>query len=91
MIACGTPAKAHFSRVFQKDDCVMATKESIVASHFGKNATNEFVEIALLVPTSRVEALLDLSRRRQQSVAQILRSMIDRTLDASEQSQVATT
>jgi hypothetical protein len=67
----------------------MAAKESIVASHFGKNATDEFVEISLLVPTSRVEALLDLSRRSHQSVAQILRSLIDRALDASEQGQVA--
>jgi hypothetical protein len=67
----------------------MAAKESIVASHFGKNATDEFVEIALLVPTSRVEALIDLSRRRHQSVAQILRSLIDSALDSAELGQVA--
>jgi hypothetical protein len=62
----------------------MAPKQGIVASHFGKNATDEFVEIALLVPTNRVEALLDLSRRRHESVAQILRSLIDRALADDE-------
>jgi hypothetical protein len=48
----------------------------------GRNGTSApaVVEIALLLPANRVEALVDLSRRRQQSVGQILRGLIDRAL-----------
>lgn len=48
-------------------------------SHF-KNGAAEIVEIALLLPTSRVEALIALSKRRKQSVGQILRQLIDTAL-----------
>jgi hypothetical protein len=33
------------------------------------------------LPASRADALVELSRRRQQTVAQILRTLIDRALD----------
>lgn len=38
----------------------------------------EVVEIALLLPKRRADALLDLAKRRRQSVGQILRTLIER-------------
>jgi len=43
-------------------------------------ARAEVVEIGLLLPASRADALLELSKRRRQSVAQILRDLIERAL-----------
>jgi hypothetical protein len=43
-------------------------------------ATDDVVEIGLLLPAAWAEALLKIAKRRGQSVAQILRSMIDRGL-----------
>lgn len=40
----------------------------------------EVVEINLLLPSSWADALLEMSKRRGQSVGQILRSLIDRAL-----------
>jgi hypothetical protein len=40
----------------------------------------DVVEIGLLLPANRADALVELSRRRQQSVGQILRGLIDRAL-----------
>jgi hypothetical protein len=40
----------------------------------------EIVEIALLLPKKRAEALVALSARKRQSVGQILRGLIDRAL-----------
>jgi hypothetical protein len=40
----------------------------------------EIVEIALLLPKKRADALVQLSREKHQSVGQILRSLIDRAL-----------
>jgi hypothetical protein len=62
----------------------MAPTQGIAANPFGTGKRDEVVEIPLLLPASRIEALLDLSRRRHQSVAQILRSMIDRALAAEQ-------
>ena len=45
--------------------------------------TGEVVEIGLLIPSRRASALMDLSRRRGQSVGQLLRSLIDRALSDS--------
>lgn len=45
-----------------------------------KDSASDVVEIALLLPTKRAEALIDLSRRRRQSVGQILRQLIDGAL-----------
>ena len=43
-------------------------------------STGEVVEIGLLMPASWADALLEMSKRRRQSVGQILRGMIDREL-----------
>lgn len=42
----------------------------------------DIVELSLLLPKTRAEALIDLSRRRHESVGQILRSLIERALQA---------
>ncbi len=44
----------------------------------------DVVEIALLLPAKQAEALVALSRRRQQSVGQILRGLIQRALSQTE-------
>ena len=54
-----------------------------------KEGASEVVEIALLLPTQRAEALVALSRRRQQSVGQILRQLIDRALAAETRQDLA--
>jgi hypothetical protein len=43
-------------------------------------AAADVVEIGLLLPASRVDALIELSRKKRQSVGQILRGLIDREL-----------
>ncbi len=42
------------------------------------------VEIGLLLPTKRAEALLKLAKERRESVGQLLRRMIDRELNSLE-------
>ncbi len=42
--------------------------------------SDEVVEIGLLLPAHRAEALIALSRQRHQSVGQILRSLIDQAI-----------
>jgi hypothetical protein len=42
--------------------------------------TPDVVEIGLLLPASRVHALIELSRKKEQSVGQILRDLIERAL-----------
>src|SRR3954453_17541399 len=54
------------------------------ATRFGTFGHDEVVEIALLLPAQRAEALVDLSRRRRQTVGQILPLMIDRALAAED-------
>lgn len=44
----------------------------------------EIVEIALLLPRNRAEALMNLSRQTHQSVGQILRALIERALGESK-------
>jgi hypothetical protein len=56
----------------------------IEARSLFKDGAGEVVEIPLLLPTARAEALVALSRKRQQSVGQILRQLIDRALMAEE-------
>jgi hypothetical protein len=58
----------------------MATPQSISAFQTGRSVSPEITEIGLLLPTSRMNALIELSRKRRQSVAQILRGLIDREL-----------
>jgi hypothetical protein len=42
----------------------------------------EVVEVALLLPKRRADALVDLARRRRQSVGQLLRTLIEREVAA---------
>jgi hypothetical protein len=58
----------------------MAAFQSTSAPQSSKATTTDVVEIGLLLPTSRVNALIELSKRKQQSVGQLLRNMIDREL-----------
>jgi hypothetical protein len=58
----------------------MAAFQSTSAPQSSKTTTTDVVEIGLLLPTSRVNALIELSKRKQQSVGQLLRNMIDREL-----------
>lgn len=58
--------------------CTSAPKSGMV--RYG-----EIVEIGLLLPASRAKALFELSKRTNQSVGQLLRSMIDRELTEHEE------
>jgi hypothetical protein len=58
----------------------MATSRSISAFQTGRTPSPEVTEIGLLLPTSRVNDLIELSKKRHQSVGQILRGLIDRAL-----------
>jgi hypothetical protein len=62
----------------------MAVTQGTDAARLGTNTKMDIVEFALLLPANRAEALIALSRKRQESVGQILRDWIDRAL-ASEQ------
>ena len=46
--------------------------------------SDDVVEIGLFLPSHRAEALIALSRRRRQSVGQILRGLIDQAIAAPE-------
>lgn len=54
------------------------------AAPLGPDTSPAVVEIALLLPANRAEALIALSRRRHESIAQILRQWIDRGLATEE-------
>jgi hypothetical protein len=58
----------------------MGTMHGTDAPAVFNETLGEVVEIALLLPASRAEALVALSRRRRQSVGQILRQLIDGAL-----------
>jgi hypothetical protein len=62
----------------------MAAFQSTTASDSGMASMPDVMEIGLLLPTSRINALIELSKRRQQSVGQILRGLIDRELRDGE-------
>ena len=62
----------------------MASFQGLTATKTGIAPHGEFVEIGLLLPVSRADALVELSKRRHQSVAQILRGLIDRALSDDE-------
>jgi len=62
----------------------MAVISSVDASKTGRPSRNEFVELSLLLPAGRVDALVALSRSRGESVAQLLRRWIDEGLEAEE-------
>lgn len=65
----------------------MAPFEGTSAKMFGSPSPGDVIEISLLLPTSWAEALLDLSKRRRQSVGQLLRSLIDHALVDDRTSQ----
>ena len=60
----------------------MSSFQGVSAPKRGKAAFGDVVEIGLLLPAGRVEALVELSRQRHQSVAQLLRTLIDDALAA---------
>ncbi|WP_422926866.1 hypothetical protein [Singulisphaera sp. PoT] len=62
----------------------MAPFQSVSATKSGIFSPGEVVEIGLLLPANRAKALVELSKRRQESVAQILRGLIDRALVDAE-------
>ncbi len=76
----------HFPRLFGKDSLPMAPIQGSVAPKTGMAAHGDVVEIGLLLPASRADALVELSRRRRESVGQILRGLIDRALTDDEAS-----
>lgn len=57
-----------------------ALPTSVAALRTG-NPAADVVEIGLLLPAHRAQALMDLSRRRKQTVGQILRQMIEESLE----------
>lgn len=58
----------------------MAPFPGMSATKSGIDPNGDVVEIGLLLPVNRAAALIELSKRRHQSVAQILRSLIDGAL-----------
>jgi hypothetical protein len=62
----------------------MSAFQGPFSTKLDNTAPGGVVEIGLLLPADWAAALVDLSRRRQQSVAQILRSLINTALTAEE-------
>ena len=62
----------------------MAAKAGIDALTLGMGRRDDVVEVALLLPAHRAEALVALSRQRRESVGQILRGLIDRALASND-------
>jgi hypothetical protein len=58
----------------------MIPSDGTIAKKMGMAVGGDVVEIGLLLPASWADALLEMSKRRGQSIAQILRGMIDRAL-----------
>jgi hypothetical protein len=58
----------------------MPPNEGTFAKSPGSGGAGDVVEIGLLLPASWADALVEMSRRRRQSVGQLLRGMIDRAL-----------
>jgi hypothetical protein len=54
------------------------------AAFGGPSSLNDVVEIGLLLPADWAAALIELSKKRQETVGQILRSFIGRGLVAGE-------
>ncbi len=60
---------------------LLAQARGIDATRSGTARPEDLIELSLLLPAHRVEALVHLSRARQQSVAQVLRGLIDQALN----------
>jgi hypothetical protein len=52
----------------------------LAATFFGSRAPEDVVEIGLLVPAEWAVALMELSKKRQESMGQLLRGVIGRAL-----------
>lgn len=63
-----------------RDNPLIAPIDDTSAQTAGSAGPEDVVEIGLLLPVSWADALLALSKRRGQSVGQVLRTMIDRGL-----------
>jgi hypothetical protein len=63
-----------------------ASNTAVPASFSGMSSPDEVVEIGLLLPTEWATALLELSKKRQESIGQILRSIIRHALSESDAS-----
>ena len=62
----------------------MASIPGTKASKSGMICYGDVVEVGLLLPANWADALLEMSKRKQQSVGQLLRAMIDRGLTDDE-------
>jgi hypothetical protein len=58
----------------------------IGASALSSHSSNDVVEIGLLLPTTWANTLIELSKQRHQSVAQVLRAIIGSALHDSASS-----
>ena len=58
----------------------MVARKGTDVERLSTRQDDEVIEVALLLPSTRLEALMDLSKNRGQSVGQILRSLIEREL-----------
>jgi hypothetical protein len=61
-----------------------ASAPDLAAPFSGKNVTRDVVEIGLLLPADWAADLIELSKKRQQSVGQLLRTIIGRALFENE-------
>ena len=66
------------------DDDAMEQIPGGAAAGPGTADRGDVVEINLLLPARRIDALMALSRRRHESVGQVLRHLIDRALNAED-------
>jgi hypothetical protein len=70
----------HFPLKVMRFNHSMSPCEGTTASKLGVMGSGDVVEIGLLLPSSWANALVELSKRRRQTVGALLRSMIDRAL-----------
>ena len=66
--------------VHDRDEHSHPATTDIGASAFSSQFTNDVVEIGLLLPTNWANTLIELSKQRHQSVAQVLRAIIGNAL-----------
>jgi hypothetical protein len=70
--------------VYAMDSPALATYHGKGAMNPGRDDDAAVIEIPLLLPANRAEALVALSRTRRESIGQILRQMIDNALALAE-------
>lgn len=63
---------------------MMAARTNMTGGSVGTTLPEDVVEVLLLLTASRMDALINLSRRRGQTVGQVLRSLIDREITQAE-------